>query len=181
MKKYNVKVLAYSLVFSGIALASCNKTDKVAAQAEHDKVEHFIKEAAANDVFELTAGMMAAEQSKAQKVDTYGQQIVQVHSRTNPVLESLAKRKHIELPAELPSEKKKLVAQLEDKKGEEFDKEFATVQLEAHQEAVALYEKADKEVEDKDIQAFVDQVLPVLKEHLVAAQEIHTELIAKNN
>lgn len=181
MKKSNVKVLAYSLIMSGIAFASCNKTDRVAAKAEHDKVENFIKEAAANDMFELTAGMMAAEQSKATDVDLYGQQIVHVHSRTNPVLEDLARSKHIQLSSELPSEKKKLVAKLEDKKGEEFDKEFAEVQLEAHQEAVALYEKADKEVTDKDVQAFVDQVLPVLKEHLAEAQEIHSELLAKNN
>ncbi|RNI31099.1 DUF4142 domain-containing protein [Rufibacter latericius] len=172
MKKFNVLMLTSSMLMSGMTLVSCNKVDKEATAADHVKVEKFLKQAATNDNFQLMAGMMAEDQSKKGEVSALGQKIYHVHSRTTPVLAEIAKKKAIELPAQMGSEKKALVDSLENKKGEEFDQTFADLEVTAHQEAIAFYEQADKEVADPDVQQFIDQILPVLKEHLAAAQEL---------
>ncbi len=155
-----------------MTLVSCNKVDKEAVAADQEKVEQFLKQAATNDNFQLMAGMMAEDQAEKGAVGALGQKIYHVHSRTTPVLAEIAKKKDVTLPAEMGSEKKALVDSLETKEGEEFDQTFAEVEVAAHEEAIALYEKADKEVTDPDVQSFIDQILPVLKEHLAEAQEL---------
>ncbi|WP_210463857.1 DUF4142 domain-containing protein [Rufibacter roseolus] len=172
MKNINVWMLASLFSMSSMTLVSCNKVDKEASAADHQKVEQFLKQAATNDNFQLMAGMMAEDQSKKGEVGALGQKIYHVHSRTTPVLAEIAKKKAVELPAQMGSEKKALVDSLETKKGEEFDQTFANLEVEAHEEAIAFYEKADKEVTDPDVQQFIDQILPVLKEHLAEAQEL---------
>lgn len=157
-------------------MVSCNSVDKEAYAADQVKVEKFLQQAATNDNFQLMAGMMANDQSKSGNVGALGEKIYHVHSRTNPVLEEIAKKKSVKLPAGMGSEKKAIVDSLEVKKGADFDKTFAEVEVKAYEEAVAVYEKADKEVVDKDVQAFIDQILPVLKEHLSEAVALQSEL-----
>ncbi|RNI29475.1 DUF4142 domain-containing protein [Rufibacter immobilis] len=176
MKKQKVWMLASLFSMASFAMVSCNKVDKQANAAEKVKVEQFLKQAATNDNFQLMAGMMAEDQGKTGSVGALGQKIYHVHSRTNPVLQEIAKKKAVELPAEMGSAKKALVDTLEAKKGEQFDESFAEVEVAAHEEAIAFYEKADKEVKDPDVQSFIDQILPVLKEHLSEAQALRSEL-----
>ncbi|ALI98046.1 hypothetical protein DC20_02460 [Rufibacter tibetensis] len=159
-------------MMGSMTLVSCNKTEKEASAADRVKVEQFLKQAATNDNFQLMAGMMANDQTESGEVGALGQKIYHVHSRTTPVLAEIAKKKDVQLPAEMGSENKALVDSLEAKKGEEFDQTFAKVEVAAHEEAIAFYEKADKEVSDPDVQQFIDQILPVLKEHLAEAQEL---------
>jgi putative membrane protein len=172
MKKFNVWMLASSFIMSSMTLVSCNKVEKEASAADRVKVEQFLKQAASTDNFQLMAGMMAEDQSEKGEVGALGQKIYHVHSRTTPALAEIAKKKDVTLPAEMGSAKKALVDSLEAKKGEAFDQSFAEVEVAAHEEAIALYEKADKEVNDPDVQSFIDQILPVLKEHLAEAQEL---------
>ncbi|WP_207435732.1 DUF4142 domain-containing protein [Sabulibacter ruber] len=176
MKKVNKWMLASSFFMSSLAMFSCSKVDKEASAAEKVKVQEFLQQAASTDNFQLMAGMMAGDQGRKADVGALGQKIYHVHSRTNPVLAEIAKKKDIQLPAEMGTEKKAMVDSLEAKKGEDFDQAFADAEIAAHKEAIALYEKADKEVNDQDVQSFIDQVLPVLKEHLTEAQELKTEL-----
>ncbi|MGV3541447.1 MAG: DUF4142 domain-containing protein [Rufibacter sp.] len=177
MKKISLLILGSAFALSTTTLVSCSNANQEAAAADKAKVEEFLQKAVATDRFELMAGMMAADQGK--EVDAYGQKLVHIHSRTSPVLESMAKQRRVELPAEMPTDKKAIVDSLEVKKGEEFDQTFTEAQLEVQQETVALYEKADKEVEDKEIQAFIDQVLPVMKEHLAELKELKNAVASK--
>lgn len=181
MKKYSFYLVALMCMCSSIAFVSCtNEKEQQAAAADRAKVEKFLQQAVANDRFELMAGMMAADQGKTDEVDAFGQKLVQVHSRTSPVLETMAKSRRVKIPEEMPVEKKAIVDSLEAEEGAAFDGKFVIAQLAVQQETVALYEKADKEVADQEVQAFIDQVLPVLKEHLAAAQELKNTLAMVN-
>ena len=177
MKKISLLLIGSVFAMSSTTLVSCSSNQQEASAADHAKVEQFLQKAVATDRFELMAGMMAADQGK--KVDAYGQQLVHVHSRTSPVLESMAKQRRVELPNEMPSEKKAIVDSLETKEGEAFDQTFTDAQLEVQKETVALYEQAEKELKDQEIQAFIDQVLPVLKQHLAEAQELKNAVASK--
>ncbi|WP_192821569.1 DUF4142 domain-containing protein [Rufibacter sp. LB8] len=174
MKKSKIWIVASALFLSSASLVSCNNKASEETASEKVKVEKFLQKAASNDMFGMMTGMLAGDQGKEQKVAAYGQQLYHVHSRTSPAIENIAKRKNVKLPNVMESEKKVLVDSLEVKKGDEFDKSFADVQVAAHEEAVALYEQADKELTDPEIQAFIDQILPVLKEHLQEAQQLKT-------
>jgi len=166
-------------MISCATLNACNETDEDATASDTAATAEFLKQATAADIFEITAGMMAEDQGDKQKIHSFGQQLVHVHSRTSEALTTLARRKSVQLPEEITVDKKRLINQLEEKEGQEFDQAFTEVQITAHQEAIALYERADKEIQDAEIQGFVDQILPVLKEHLTEIQQVQTEVISK--
>jgi putative membrane protein len=180
MKKYKSLLAAGAFLISSASLVSCNNEKSEVAAKEKVHVEEFLQKAASNDMFGMMTGMLAGDQGKEKKVSEYGQQLYHVHSRTSPAIETIAKHKNVKLPNVMDAEKKVLVDSLEVKKGKEFDKTFAEVQVTAHEEAVALYEKADKEVSDPEIQAFIDQILPVLKEHLQEAQKLKNAMAKLN-
>jgi putative membrane protein len=46
------------------------------------------------------------------------------------------------------------------------------VGIKAHEKDIKLFQKASKDAKDADLKAFVDKTLPVLREHLAAAQKL---------
>lgn len=177
MKRYNVWMLNAAFLFGSVSLVSCAKEQTAAQKEDTKKVAQFLQKAVETDNFGIVTGILATDKSKAEAVGDYGMTISNVHSKTSPVLEDLAKRKYVEVSQTLPAEKKTLVANLEKSDSLTFDKEFIDVQIAAQQEAVALYEEADKELKDAEIQSFIDQVLPVLKEHLKEAQDLKMAMV----
>ncbi|MFC6997775.1 DUF4142 domain-containing protein [Rufibacter roseus] len=180
MKKNNIWVLVWIFLVSCASLNACSESDEENTGSEVAETQEFLKKALAHDLFEITAGMMAEDQSKNGEVGGFGQQLVHVHTRTSEALQSIARRKSVQLPDQMPADKKSIINRLEEKEGTEFDQNFAAVQITAHQEVISMYEEADKKITDPEIQGFIDQILPVLQEHLAEIQKVQTQLIAKN-
>ncbi len=134
----------------------------------------FVQRAAASDMFEIETGNQAVQKSTLQEVRDFGQEIVNDHTASSTVLKTLATAKNITVPTTLPQDKAAIRDRLAGKTGTAFDKDFADVQVQAHQEAVDLYEEASEELEDEELQAFAEQTLPVLRMHLQHAQELKT-------
>ena len=54
-----------------------------------------------------------------------------------------------------------------------FDRAFAReVGIHAHEKDIKLLEKARKDVQDADLKAFVEKTLPMLRDHLAAAEKL---------
>jgi putative membrane protein len=135
-------------------------------------VQSFMEQAAASDTFEITTGNMAQQKGTLADVKTLGQMLVQDHTMSSQELKALARQKSVTLPKTIPGDKAAKIAALGALSGPAFDKDFAQKQVEAHQEAIALYEKADNDIGDAQIQAFVKKTLPVLQTHLQHAQHL---------
>ena len=113
MKKYNVWMLNAAFLFGSVSLVSCAQEQTAAQKEDNKKVAQFLQKAVETDNFGIVTGIMATDKSKAEAVGDYGMTISNVHSKTSPVLEDLAKRKYVEVSQTLPVEKKNLVATLE--------------------------------------------------------------------
>ncbi len=166
-----------------ISCASLNACDETANKSmDTDKIatEKFLQEATSADLFGITSGMIAEENGKSTAVTAFGHELVRVHSKTSEALATIARHRSIQLPEEIAIDKKKVVNQLEDEKGDAFDQTFVNAQITAHQEMIDLYTQADKQIKDPEIQGFVDQILPVLQAQLVEIQKAQTSLIAMN-
>ena len=55
--------------------------------------------------------------------------------------------------------------------GAEFDREYMTMQVAAHQDAVTLFERESTKGSDATIKAFATRTLPTLREHQKMAHE----------
>lgn len=132
----------------------------------------FLEKAVADGLFEVEAGKLAARQGKSEAVKAYGAMLSSDHASAGAQLKSLAAGKGVTVPDALPAEKQTALDTL-GRATTSFDREFVrTVGIRAHQDAVALFEKASKEAKDPDIKSFAAQTLPTLKAHLEAARKL---------
>ena len=163
------KILFLMLLTLGIA-TSCDEDED--DNTPMLTVPTFLQQAAASDMFELTTGNMAVQKGTLTEVKDFGQMLISDHTMSGSELISLAQQKNVTLPTTLPQDKAQKATTLQNLTGTAFDQQFADMQVQAHQEAIALYEQADKDITDAQVQAFIDKNLPVLRAHLIEAQSV---------
>ena len=133
----------------------------------------FIEEAAASGMYELQAAQLAATKASDPAVKSYASKLADQHSTANNELMTLASSLGLELP---PSPKRSMrneIEKLGKKTGVEFDREFVrNVGVKEHEKDVKAFQKAAKDVKDPQLKAWIDKTLPVLQEHLSAAQNL---------
>ena len=148
-----------------------NLPDKSAKVARGDR--KFIEEAAGSGMFEVQVAQLAAAKATDQNVKAFATMLVDQHTAANNELTQLANAKGVELPAAPKHSLRKEIDKLGKKNGDEFDRDFVRqVGIKAHEKDIKEFEKARKNVKDADLKAFVDKTLPVLREHLAAAEKL---------
>src|SRR5712671_2681649 len=76
------------------------------------------------------------------------------------------------LPTGLDAEHQKKLDELKAKSGKEFDRAYDQMQLQAHEEAVALFSDYARNGDNPDLKAWAAKTLPHLREHLEMAKKL---------
>ncbi|EJF07996.1 hypothetical protein O71_23556 [Pontibacter sp. BAB1700] len=161
------------LLFVPLAfLVSCDDDDDNGIDVPRLTAQEFVQRAAVSDMFEIQTGNMALQKSTMEEVRTFAEQIVADHTASSQELMTLAQQKNLQVPTTLPQDKQAIVTRLDGKTGVDFDKDFSDVQEDAHEEAVELYEQAVQDLEDAELRAFAQKILPALRMHLEQAREL---------
>ena len=133
----------------------------------------FIEKAAESGMFEVQVSQLASSKAADPNVKSFANMLVDHHTAANNELIQLANAKGVELPAGPPRSKRRDMEKLGKKTGAEFDRNFVKeVGIQAHEKDIKLFEHASKDVKDAQLKAFVDKTLPVLRQHLQAAQAL---------
>lgn len=133
----------------------------------------FIEEAAGSGMFEVQVGQLAASKAIDANVKSFASMLVDQHTAANNELVKIANAKGVELPAAPKHSMRREIEKLGKKNGDEFDRDFVRqVGIKDHKKDIKEFEKASKDVKDADLKAFVDKTLPVLREHLAAAEKL---------
>lgn len=160
---------SYLFLFSGLFLLSITL-----ASAQSDS--EFIKKAASGGMMEVALGKVAQKKAISNDVKQFGARMVKDHSKANDQLMQLAKNKKLAIPNQLMDEHQKHIDKLSATADEKFDQAYMDVMLKDHKKDIKEFEDAIKEVKDNEIRAWVQQTLPVLKEHYEMAQIIEDNL-----
>lgn len=133
----------------------------------------FIEEAANSGMFEVQVGQLAASKASDANVKSFASMLVDHHTAANNELVKIANARGVELPAAPKRALRRDIEKLGKKNGAEFDRDFVrNVGIKAHEKDIKMFEKASKDVKDAELKAFVDKTLPVLREHLAAAEKL---------
>ena len=148
-----------------------NLPDKSNKVARGDR--KFIENAANSGMFEVQVGQLAASKASDANVKSFASMLVDQHTAANNELVKIANAKGVELPAAPKHSLRRDIEKLGKKNGDEFDRDFVrNVGIKAHEKDIKMFEKARDDVKDPDLRAFVNKTLPVLREHLAAAQKL---------
>jgi putative membrane protein len=179
-------------LFTAITILSCNNpsNDPVeAAQESNEKKEdsgiakkdaEFITEAASGGMMEVELGNAAQTKASSEQVKSFGSMMVRDHTKANDELKSVAAARNITIPTAMGEDEQKMVNNLMEKSGADFDKDYMSMMVDDHKKDIDKFEDAAENAQDAEVKAFALRTLPVLKTHLDSATVINDD-IRKNN
>lgn len=136
--------------------------------------ESFVKSVAVSDMFEIESSKLAQQKARDSKLKSFAQQMVQDHGKTSSELKqvvSKAKLTGIRLPKQLDEKHAQMMQELKGASGPEFDQTYHRMQVQAHQDAVSLFENYARNGDNNDLKAWASKTVPALKSHLSKVQD----------
>jgi putative membrane protein len=131
----------------------------------------FLRSAAQAGLYEVEVSRRAAQRARSPQVKQFARMLVEQHTASNDQLRRLAASKDVQLPNDMPEEKKQKLAALEKHEGAAFDTAFVReVGIAEHRAGIELFQDAARSAEDADIKTWANLTLRVLREHLAVAQ-----------
>lgn len=147
------------IALAGSASAGTSADREFAAKAAHDGAE------------EVVLGRLATEQGQSQAVKTFGQHMVDDHTRAGEELKAAAQKDGIDLPGDTGTKApgSERLAKLH---GADFDRAYAKQMVQDHEKAVALFRQQAQSDGQSNVKAFAQKTLPTLEKHLRMAREL---------
>jgi len=201
MKRFSYYLLSTSLLVWGISSCSSSKTENTEAVATEtvtadqitsptadteDTVDAekaiptdtitFAVVAASSSLLEIRSSELALTKVKNQDAKNFAQQMVAEHQKSYQELKTLLNGKNQSIGTELLPKHQRKYSKLMAEDPKEFDDTYMEVQVDAHREAVELFENAARSHQDNDLRAFAERNLPNLRKHLESARKIGDEV-----
>ena len=144
------------------------------AQTRTPSTEEFVKKVAISDMMEIQSSQLALSRQPDADTKTFAEQMVKDHEETSRQLKTLVNSGKVTgpLPTSLDTDHQSKFDELKSKSGKEFDRAYDQMQLQAHEEAVALFEQYSQAGDNPDLKAWAGRTLPRLKEHLAMAKKL---------
>lgn len=136
----------------------------------------FVKKAASGGMHEVELGKMAAEKGKMESVKSFGQKMVDDHSKANDELMKVAKANKFVVPETMLDEHQKAFDKFKGLTGEEFDRAYVNHMVKDHDMDVEEFTRASKDAKVADIRDFAVKTLPTLRMHQKMIKEIQSKL-----
>lgn len=141
----------------------------------------FIKEAAMGGLEEVQLGQLVVQKASNGDVKTFGQRMVDDHTKANSQLQQIASQKGVTVASKLSPSKQKDVDKLAKLNGAAFDRSYMSMMVKDHEKDVAEFKRASNNAKDADVKSFASTTLPILQDHLKMAKDINSALSKKKS
>ena len=154
---------ALSVVFPAVALA----------QSAPPSGE-FVAKAGASDEFEEATGKLAETHAGSAAVKRFGRRMTIDHAKSTRIVEAAVRASHMEVPPppELNDEQKSVIADLQGKRGKDFDTAYVAAQMKAHQEALDLMTAESSSGDNPKLKMAATKIVPVIKMHIAMLHKL---------
>jgi putative membrane protein len=136
--------------------------------------QDFVTKVAISDMMEIQSSELALARQPDADTKPFAEKMVKDHQRTSRELKALVDSGKVKasLPSALGAEHQKKLEDLKAKSGKDFDRSYDQIQVQAHEEAVALFEAYAASGDNLDLKSWAEMTLPHLKEHLAMAKKL---------
>lgn len=141
----------------------------------------FLIAAASAGMLEVAASRMAQERATNAEVKAFAERMIADHGKANEELKALAATKNVTLTDEMQAAHKVELDTLSGLQGAAFDQAYAQrIGVQSHMNTVTLFQQASAHMQDAEIKAYANRMLPTLREHLDQAQKLNQNVAAKS-
>ena len=173
MKRTEIVLACLLIATPAFAQSVGEKTGVNSALGLAPTTADFVKEIAISDMFEIASSQLAQEKGTAAE-KTFATMMVVDHTKTSNELKSLVSSGKVDakIPAGLDEVHQSKLNKLTSANGQDFALAFQTDQVNAHKNAVHLFERYARSGENAELKSWAGQTLPALKHHLDMAQNL---------
>lgn len=165
---------------AALSLAACASTQADmqadAAMAAGDMTPNqrgaYVEMAAASDLFEIQSGRLAAQRAQSGAVRSYGQMLVDHHSRTTAQLSAAAMAAGVTPTPDLMPMQAQMMTELRASSGSNFDQVFIRQQIQAHEMALALHNNYAANGDTPALRVVAAAAAPIVRQHLDQARTL---------
>lgn len=136
--------------------------------------KEFLSKSAQDSLLEFASAQLAVQKAQNAQVVDYALRLMDDHAQYNKQLMQLAREKQVEIPVTLDKKGRSQIKRLMRLQGSEFDRQYTQEVAQANQSDLKDLQRASTSIKDPDIQAFINQTLPVQQQHLQLSQELQT-------
>jgi putative membrane protein len=140
----------------------------------HDR--SFVMAAARGGMEEVDLGKLAAERAANPDVKSFGQRMIDDHSKANERLRQVASAKGLILPSGPDRKARSDYDRLAKLSGADFDRAYVKMMVKDHVDDVADFNRAAQNADDSDIRQFASSTLPTIKDHLRMAKDLQDKV-----
>lgn len=161
--------------------ASAERPPRMASAVQHDMTGprrartdlRFLRGATRTNAVEVAAGRLAMERASDPAVRRFAQRMVDDHGRVGRELSQLARQQGLPTPQADAGPPSPELQPLRSLQGRDFDRQYVQrFGIQAHQEAITLFQRQATQGRDAAVMAFASRTLPALHEHLRMAQAL---------
>jgi len=172
MKKIVLMTVAALLAGPALAQSVGEKTGVNAVLGISPSTPDFVKEVAISDMFEIASSKLAAERADPATKE-FANQMVTDHTKTSSELKAaVASDPKTPIPDALDSAHQDKLAKLQGLNGPDFTKQYRTMQVDAHEDAVSLFQRYAKGGDSETLKTWAAKTLPALQHHLDMAKAL---------
>ena len=186
MRLMNPKALVHAGVIAAVMglLAGCSSLApdvRLGAAPAHVDTKpftaverRFVTRIATRYVYEIEVSKLAIDKALSPGVRDFAQAMVDHDSRMNDELVALMSAHGVAPPKGLPADRATKLHRLAAlPRSDAFDNGYIrVVGIEDHRAEIAVFEKARREVRDRELRAYIDRSLAILRSHLTMAQSV---------
>ena len=169
-------VAAAATLLTGAAFAQSigEKTGVNSALGISPTTPDFVKQAVMSDMLEISAAKIAQQKGNADEKIFAGHMITD-HTKTSEELTGLIKSGDVkaDIPTVLDSSSQSKLDDLNKAKPEDFAAIYDPMQVNAHKDAVSLFERYAEGGDNPKLKDWAGKTLPALKHHLDMAQALN--------
>jgi putative membrane protein len=170
-----LSLVAAVLVFTGPALAQSvgERTGASSILGLTPSTADFVTQVAVSDKFEIQSSELAIQRGDP-TTKAFAQQMVSAHQKTSDQLKGLVASGKVKetLPTTLDDAHQKKLDELQGLQGADFTKQYRADQVDAHKDAVSLFERYAAGGENPALKEWAAKTLPDLKHHLEMAEKL---------
>lgn len=131
----------------------------------------FVQTAAGLGLYEIAAAQLGQDRASSAAVREFAAHMQRDHVRAQGRLQTLADAHRVELPGQMPADRQTVLERLQG--ATPFDTAFVnTVGVQDHASTIERFEKASRGTQDPELQAWIRQTLPALRQHLAQARKL---------
>jgi putative membrane protein len=132
--------------------------------------------AAMANLAEIHIGELALQKTQNEEVRKHARLMIDDHKKAQAQLTQVA---GTPLPKEIDAKHKQMADKLSAASGADFDRLYAEMQADAHDQAIQLYTAQVERGSNGDLKRLASELLPKLREHLTITQALAKAVGAK--